>query len=437
VASVSNGGFVPQSADLVIVGAGIMGAVTALRVAEAGAKVVVVEKEVGPAGEQSGRAQGALRALGKHGPAIPLTEESLQVWRRIANEADAEIVFKGSISVAREESEMPTMVGMIDAFEQYDMSRPIRLDERQTRERVPALKGTLAGSVFREGDGHCNPRKATTYFAQQAEKAGATFCYGVKATKVLERDGAIIGLETNAGTISAKKLVIACGVWAPFLARTVGVKVPIMPLVLSGCETTPLPPLFEQSVRSYGFSGHQRPNGRVVVSAGVNAMVRHEINLTTFDSLGIWIPRLAHHWRKVRLRLDRRRIARQFEFRDRWSTEQIQEETAPKAVDRPLMRGALEFAKDLIPDLKAAHVSRYWAGYIDMSPDALPIIDHEGCPDGMIVAAGMSGHGLVLGPVIGATLSELALTGKSSRAIRMFRLARFVEEKIPIPANTI
>ena len=425
------------AADLVIVGAGIMGSVAALRAAEAGAKVVVIEKEVGPAGEQSGRAQGALRALGKHGPAVPLTEESLAVWRRIANEADAEIVFKGSISVARQEAEMPSFVGLIDAFAAYGLDRPRAMNEAETRECVPALKGTLAGAVFREGDGHCNPRKATLYFARQAEKAGAVFHFGVKALKVLERDGKVIGLETNAGTIVTGKVVIAGGMWTPLLARTVGVKVPIMPLVLSGCETTPLPPLFEQSVRSYGFSGHQRPNGRVVMSAGVNATVRHEINLATFDWPSLWVPRLAKHWRKVRLRVDRRRIARQIEFRDRWSTEQIQEETAPKAVDRPLMRGALAFAQDLIPDLKRATVSRYWSGTLDMSPDALPIIDTESCPSGMTIATGMSGHGFVLGPVIGSILSELALEGRSSRPIKIFRLARFTEERVPIPANTI
>lgn len=71
-------GRLPQSADLVIVGAGIMGSVAALRAAETGARVVVIDKEAGPAGEQSGRAQGALRALGKHA-AIPLTEESLAI----------------------------------------------------------------------------------------------------------------------------------------------------------------------------------------------------------------------------------------------------------------------------------------------------------------------------------------------------------------------
>jgi sarcosine oxidase subunit beta len=143
------------------------------------------------------------------------------------------------------------------------------------------------------------------------------------------------------------------------------------------------------------------------------------------------------HWRKVRLRVDRRRIARQIEFGNTWSTEQIQEETAPKAVDRPLMRGALGFAQDIIPDLKRASVARYWSGTIDMSPDALPIIDTQSCPSGMTIATGMSGHGFVLGPVIGSILSELALKGRSSRPIEIFRLARFTEERVPIPANTI
>ena len=427
----------PDSADVVIVGAGIMGCVTALRTAQAGAKVVVIDKEVAAAGEQSGRAQGALRALGKHGPAIPLTVESLRTWREVADEADAEIVLEGSLSVARQEAEMPQMLGAMDAFGDFGLESPVRLSEAQTRERVPALQGRLVGSVFREGDGHCNPRKATSYFARQAERAGATFCFGVKALKLLERDGRVTGLVTNAGTISANKVVIACGIWTPFLTRTVGIRVPIMPVVLSGCETTPLPPLFQQSVRAYGFSGHQRPNGRVVVSAGVNARVRHEINLTSFDAPATWLPRFARHWRKIGFGVDLRRIARQLEPGGRWSPDQVPEENAPKAVNRRLMHQALAFAQDLIPGLEAAQVARCWAGYIDISPDGIPIIDWESCPDGMIIAAGMSGHGLVLGPVIGAVLSEVALEGKTSRPVRHFRLARFVEEKVPMFANTV
>lgn len=101
------------------------------------------------------------------------------------------------------------------------------------------------------------------------------------------------------------------------------------------------------------------------------------------------------------------------------------------------MRGALQFAQQLIPELKEAKVSRYWAGYIDMSPDALPIIDTESCPRGMTIAGGMSGHGLVLGPLIGAALAELALEGRSSRPLHQYRLARFIEEKIPVPTSTI
>jgi glycine/D-amino acid oxidase-like deaminating enzyme len=101
------------------------------------------------------------------------------------------------------------------------------------------------------------------------------------------------------------------------------------------------------------------------------------------------------------------------------------------------MRRAFAHAQDLIPDLKRATIARYWSGYIDMSPDALPIIDTESCPSGMVIAAGMSGHGLVLGPVIGRVLAELALEGRSTRSMRPFRLARFIEEKVPIPTSTI
>lgn len=62
------------------------------------------------------------------------------------------------------------MSGMIDAFRSHDMDLPVELSVQQTRERAPALKGAVAGSVFRDGDGHCNPRKATTFLPARPKR---------------------------------------------------------------------------------------------------------------------------------------------------------------------------------------------------------------------------------------------------------------------------
>jgi glycine/D-amino acid oxidase-like deaminating enzyme len=81
-------------------------------------------------------------------------------------------------------------------------------------------------------------------------------------------------------------------------------------------------------------------------------------------------------------------------------------------------------------------LERSWAGVIDMSPDGLPILDADTGVEGLVLVTGLSGHGLALGPAIGRTAAELALTGRTTRSIEAFGLRRF-EGRTPIPAKML
>src|SRR4029077_5859802 len=102
---------------------------------------------------------------------------------------------------------------------------------------------------------------------------------GVKATRVSTTADRVMGIETTAGTLATDALVVAAGVWTPDLTRTVGIDVPIMPVVMSELETKPVPPLFKATLRGFGFGARQRPGGQLVVSAGLNARVWHSVSL--------------------------------------------------------------------------------------------------------------------------------------------------------------
>ena len=102
----------------------------------------------------------------------------------------------------------------------------------------------------------------------------------------------------------------------------------------------------------------------------------------------------------------------------------------PKA-DRASVETALSRLSAVIPAMGRVAVSRYWAGLVDMTPDGLPVIDTAG-PHGLTVIAGLSGHGLALGPVLGEIASDLSLDGHTQRPIDSFRLDRF-SEKVASP----
>ena len=136
-------------------------------------------------------------------------------------------------------------------------------------------------------------------------------------------------------------MVVAGGVWTPYLTKTVGVKVPLMPVVMSELETEPVKPLFTQTIRAFGFGARQRPNGRVVVSAGLNAKVGHGVSLSDFNDLKYWLPRAMSFRKALKLNLDLQRILQQVRHRSTLTTELIPQTSPEPRVDKPLVHSSL------------------------------------------------------------------------------------------------
>ena len=79
----------------------------------------------------------------------------------------------------------------------------------------------------------------------------------------------------------------------------------------------------------------------------------------------------------------------------------------------------------VLPALGNAGVARIWGGLIDLTPDALPVLDGDCGIEGLIVAAGFSGHGFGIGPMVGRVLADLALGRAPDTSVDAFRLNRF------------
>jgi sarcosine oxidase subunit beta len=226
-------------------------------------------------------------------------------------------------------------------------------------------------------------------------------------------------------------------VWTPHLLATVGVDVPVMPMIHGQAETGPTDVRVEPTLRAFRFGFRQRPDGRLVLSAGINARVEHRLTLADTRGVRLWGARYLRNRGNVRLRLDPALTARQLRDRSRLSTAHIPIATEPPAPNRDDIDGALAALKRALPAFGPLRIERYWTGLLDVSPDGLPIVDHEAGPDGLVFVTGLSGHGLALGPVIGEICADLALDGSTARPIRPFRLARFHEERVPTSSKMI
>lgn len=428
---------IPDSADLVVVGGGVCGHACAASAAARGARVVLVEKEQGPAHEASGRAQGSLRLQGRHPAEFPLAQEAMKLWAAVAEESDdAEIVFGGNVYVCDDERELPMLRRVVDDAHRAGLADVRLLAPEQARALMPALKGPFVAAVHSPVDGGCDPASATRFLARRARDAGAKPHYGVTARRILTEGDAVSGVVTGHGTVGCAAVVVAGGIWTPYLTETAGVRVPIMPVALSEGETTPRPPLFSETIRAFGVGARPRPDGRIVFSAGLDTTVDHRITLYDLRHLRLWAPRLVRHWRDVRLSVDIAGAVRQVRAGSARSTDLI----GPARHERPnlpAIHRALRVMQRLLPDLADTSLGRAWTGLVDMSPDGLPILDGAAGPDGLVVATGLSGHGFTLGPVIGEITADLALTGATVYPIRPFRLARFREEPVEIPEKMI
>ncbi|WP_028921708.1 NAD(P)/FAD-dependent oxidoreductase [Pseudonocardia acaciae] len=427
----------PASADVVVVGSGVTGAATAAAVAARGATVVLLDKEDGPAREASGRAQGSLRVQGRHGAELRLAEEALRLWTEAAADGDFELVTGGNLYLLTRPEELARLRALVAEAHRAGLTGVELLDADATREVMPSATGPLLGAMCSPGDAHCHPRKGTELYARRARAAGAHPAYGVKAVRLLAAGARITGVDTTEGSIRAGAVVVAAGIWTPHLARTVGLSVPIMPVVMSELETEPAEPLFAQSIRAFGFGAVQRPNGKLIVSAGLNARVAHGVSLADLHGLRYWLPRALAFRRNLRLSVDLARIAHQVRTRSTLSPEHVPHVSPEPPCDRPLVDSALARLASVVPALRGVAVSRYWGGVVDMTPDGLPIIDGGAGPSGLTLVTGLCGHGFTLGPVLGEIAADLATEGRTARDIEEFRLARFAEGPVPQPEMTI
>jgi glycine/D-amino acid oxidase-like deaminating enzyme len=426
-----------RRADVVVVGGGISGQASAAALAARGADVVVVEKEAQPAFEGSGRAQGSLRLQGRVAAELPLAEESVELWKQVEDPARIELSFDGNIYLCDDPSERPMLEHLQRTARAAGLDRVELMAPEQARKVLPAARGEFDLAMWSPYDGRCDPAKATRYFADLAASRGVEQRYGLSVRALSEDDGRIAGVVTERGPIEAKAVVLAAGVWTTHLARTAGVRIPIMPVVVSQCETTPVAVALDPTIRAFACGCRQRPDGRVVLSAGLNTVVEHRLSLADASFARLWLSRLRTNHRGVRMRPDLRSSVRQLRRGNPFDTRLIAVAEEPPAPNRPAMERALTALHALLPETADSRLERVWSGMIDLSPDGLPIIDGGAGPRGLVVVTGLSGHGLALGPVTGQIAADLALEGRTGRPVHPFRLARFSEESTPSPEKMI
>lgn len=429
----------PTVADAVIIGAGITGCSTAYRLSRRGWKVVVVEKD-DIAHEASGRTMAAVGLVGKHHPdEFALAQASMEIWAGLSEELNTNIEYikGGRLVVANTEEDLPLFDEMIRGAEKSGVEIQW-YDTSGARSKWPFLQGPFLKAAHSPHEGHVNPIKVVHGFARAAQEYGAEIHTGCLATEIVLKGNRVSSVMTNRGEISTPVVLDAAGVWGYRLADRLGFKFPVQLIKVVQGETEPAPRIFDCFLRGPTYGSRQTASGGFRITGGYRKMdVYHNLSLHDLRDLAIWAPRIFQYLKDVTMKLDLDTLkldvaALLGRIMGKGNVPPAPVGTEPRPQPENVAK-KLRRIGSLVPEMQGLKLTRTWGGYVDMTPDFLPILGAVNGVQGFYVATGFSGHGFAVGPIVGKLMAELIADGRTSVDITSFRPSRFAEGKTPVP----
>lgn len=415
------------SNDVIIVGGGIIGAGAAYELSRRGVGVTLLERDrVGA--HQSGQNWGFVRQQGRSEAELPLMRAANQRWNRLTEELDAPIGWTrgGNLALADTAAGARQYLSWVPVGRRHGVDSRL-IDVEEVRRIVPDLDLSFSAAIYAASDGHANPGAATRAYAEAARRYGARVLTG-HTVRAMSRSGdRVTGVVTEAGELAAGTVVCAAGSASRGLLAPVGVDMPQSVVRSTVAVSSPVPPITEATVWAPGLAFRQRPDGRLVFSTGGGGEV--DITVETLRQSHLYLPALRKNLRRVRPRLGRATLA---DLRDRLRGVEHHPATPRPTVSRvhASMRRLRTALPAHAPDLR---VEAAWAGLIDSTPDALPVIDRTDTPDGLVIATGFSGHGFGLAPSIAEIVADLVTRTSPAFSTTPFHLNRFAERRFTAP----
>ncbi len=368
-----------QTADIVIIGGGVIGCSIAYYLSLAGAQVIVLERET-IAAEASSAAAGLLTPLGNISGPGAYTDLLLASWSlswellpqlEQTSGIQTDYYQPGSLLIAADEKE-GTHLRELAAVWQALGAEVTWLPGNTTREREPLLKSPLEGAVYVPQGGSIKPAAVTRAFAEAARRQGAIFLEQTGVIAIQHNASRVAEVQTATGeTIAGNHLVIATGAWSAQCGNWLGFPLPVYPMrgqILSLRQ--PVPPL-QHILFGEDIYLVPKPDHTIYVGA---------------------------------------------------TREQADFE---KSVTAAGISWLLTSAIRLVPALANASIVDIWAGLRPWSPDSRPILGKAPGWENVTLATGHGATGFELSAITGKTIAELIITGQTPDIIRAFGIERF------------
>lgn len=352
--------------DVIVIGAGSVGAPAAVSLAEAGLKTLVLDRfpSVGQGANKT--AIGGLRATHSDSAKIRLCLRSLEIFSRWEPLYGDKIEWrKGGYSfVAYRPEEEKILKDLLTVQKTYGLNIGW-LDPKELAEVVSGINPNgLIGGTFSPDDGSASPLLAAWAFYKRAKSLGAEFRFNETVTDFVIESGRVTGVKTDKGSYGTEVVLNAAGPWGAETARLAGMDVPVNPDSHEAAVTEAVARFLEPMVvdirpvaGSANYYFYQHDTGQVIFCITPNPPI---LGFDTRDTSS-FLPMVAKR-----------------------------------------MVG-------LIPRLKNLRVRRTWRGLYPMTPDGFPIVGWSAEVEGFLQAVGMCGQGFMLGPGLGELLTRMVL----------------------------
>jgi glycine/D-amino acid oxidase-like deaminating enzyme len=427
----------PASASVVIIGGGIIGCSAAYYLAKKGHTVALIEKgHVG--GEQSSRNWGWCRQQMRDTREIPLIKESLAIWGGLNEEIGAETGFRrtGLLYVTKDAAALARWEQWLEHARQYQLHTRL-LSAAEAQAMMPGCEEKWLGGLHTPSDGRAEPAKAAPAIAEAARKLGVTIHQNCAARGIETERGAVSAVVTEAGTIRTNAVLCAAGAWSRLFCRRHGVDLKQLSVLASVLRTEPAPEVLSNPVGAPNFGMRRRLDGGYTV--GYRGAATFDI---TPDALG-QLRAFWHAYRamgSVRVRLGAA-FFRGLGMPRSWALDQPSPFEAERVWDPVPNQAVLDIAltnmKAAYPALRETKVAETWAGMIDTTPDAIPVISGVDSMPGFFIATGFSGHGFGIGPAAGRLAADLVAGDPPLVDPREFRHSRMIDGTRLMPQNVL
>ena len=381
----------PKTADIIIIGGGVMGASTLYHLAAGGQKnVILLEQEDVFGSGATGRCAGGVRYQFSTEINVRLSLESLPMIERFKEEIGQDVNYRqcGYLLVATNERDAETFKRNVELQNRLGVKTEL-LSGDEVRRRLPLMKfeDALAGT-FHQKDGLVDPNSVVMGYISAAGRLGAKAFSGASVTGIRVEGGNVRGVETASGSVEAPIIVNAAGPWAGRIGEMAGVPIPIQPVRRQMFTTNAMPmipsdfPFVIDFAQSLYF--HREGEGLLVGMSNQNEKAGFDQN-----------------------------------------------------VDEEFEMVNFEAGMTRLPLLEYAQRASHWAGLYEITPDAHPIYGKTPV-EGFFIVGGFSGHGFMHGPVSGKLMAEYLLDGKfQTLDVSVLDFERFAEGRLIKEYNVV